>query len=87
MIIRKIKKNYFYQKKIITLKKLKKLLQQGVEITVYKEYQNITSTVLLTIMYYHMKNEFTEEELLNFMFKQELPKNDTFVSKILNWLK
>jgi hypothetical protein len=87
MIIQKIKRNYFYQKKIITLKKVKELLEQGIEITVYRECQNITAQVLITIMYYHMKNEFTEEELLNFMFKQEVPKNDTLVSKILNWLK
>ena len=87
MIIRKIKRNYYINRKQITLKKVKELLEKGHEITVYKEYQNITVQVLLTIMYYHMKNEFTEEELLNFMLKQEIPKNDTLVSKIMNWLK
>lgn len=87
MIIKKIKRNYFVNKKIITLKKVKELLEKGTEIIVYKEYQNITAQTLLTIMYYHMKKEFTEEELLNFMLKQELPKTDTLVGKILNWLK
>lgn len=87
MIIRKIKRNYYINKKQITLKKVKELIEKGYQITVYREYQNITAQTLLTIMYYHMKNEFTEEELLNFMLKQEIPKNDTFVSKIINWLK
>lgn len=87
MIIRKIKRNYYINRKQITLKKVKELLEKGIEITVYREYQNITAQTLLTIMYYHMKNEFTEEELLNFMLKQEIPKNDTLVSKIMNWLK
>lgn len=86
MIIRKNKRNYYYKSKIITLKTVKELLEKGIEITVYKEYQNITTQTLLTIMYYHMKNKFTEEELLNFMLKRELPENDTLVSKILNWL-
>ena len=86
MIIRKIKRNYYIQKKQVTLKTVKELLEKGHEITVYREFQNITAQTLLTIMYYHMKNEFTEDELLNFMFKQEIPKNDTLISKVLNWL-
>jgi hypothetical protein len=86
MIIRKVKRNYYFNNKIITLKKVKEFLLQGVEITVYTEYQNITAQTLLTIMYYHMKNRFTEEELLNFMFKQEIPKNDTLLSKLVHWI-